>query len=249
MKKIANREYSIFAIRVLKTLILSTLLPFLFPATVLSDVIVHDIISVKGEKVMLTAETKGKLFAKGGEVVEFFVDGKSIGKNLSGGDGFAFREFMPSKTGRYQITAKSGRDEGNGLLLSLKKGDRIIFVDVEGSLFEGLFSKNPKTGSQKIIKKISKRSPVVFLKTGLLGTKAIKSWLKENRFMDLPVIPWRQGAIFDEIKERGLRIKAIIGSQSVIESARAYKPKSFSFEEVEDAEEVKDWEELGKKLK
>jgi len=234
--------------RVLKTLILSTLLPFLFPATVLSDLIVHDMISVKSEKVMLTAETKGKLFAKGGEVVEFFVDGKSIGRSLSGGDGFAFREFMPSKTGRYQITVKSGRDEGNGLLLTLKKGDRIIFVDVEDSLFEGLFSKNPKKDSQKIIKEISKRFPVVFLKTGLLGTKAIKSWLKKNYFMDSPVIQWRQGAIFDEINERGLRIKAIIGSQSVIESAKTYKPKSFSFGDTEDAEEVKDWEEIGKKL-
>lgn len=234
--------------RVLKTLILSTLLPFLFPATVLSDVIIHDMISVKGEKVMLTAETKGKLFAKGGEVVEFFVDGKSIGRSLSGGDGFAFREFMPSKNGRYQITAKSGRDEGNGLLLSLKKGDRIIFVDVEGSLFEGLFSKNPKTGSQKIIKNFSKRFPVVFLKTGLIGTKAIKSWLRENKFVDLPVIPWRQGAIFDETNEKGLKIKAVIGSQSVIESAKTYRHKSFSFEETEDAEEVKDWEEIGRKL-
>src|SRR4030043_45675 len=60
--------------------ILFTILVFLFPATVLSDVIVHDMISVKGEKVMLTAETRGKLFAKGGEVAEFFVDKKSIGK-------------------------------------------------------------------------------------------------------------------------------------------------------------------------
>ncbi len=229
-------------------IVLISLSFFLFPSIVLSDVIVHDMISVKSEKVMLTAETKGKLFAKGGEVVEFFVDGKSIGRSLSGGDGFAFREFMPSKTGRYQITVKSGRDEGNGLILTLKKGDRIIFVDVEDSLFEGLFSKKPKKDSQKIIKEISKRFPVVFLKTGLLGTKAIKSWLKKNYFTDSPVIQWRQGAIFDEINERGLRIKAIIGSQSVIESAKTYKPKSFSFGDTEDAEEVKDWEEIGKKL-
>lgn len=234
--------------KILATLICSALLFFLFPAKVLSDVIVHDMISVKGEKVMLTAETKGKLFAKGGEVVEFFINRKSIGKTLSGGDGFAFREFTPLNTATYQITVKSGADEGNGLLLSFKKGDRIVFVDVEGSLLEGLFSKNPRKGSQKIIKKISKRFPVVFLKTGLLGIKAIKSWLKENKFMDLPVIPWRQGAIFDEISEKGLRIKAIIGGQSVIESAKTYKPKSFSFGETEDAEEVKDWEEIGKKL-
>lgn len=234
--------------RVLVTLICSTFLFCLFPVPVLSDVIVHDMIVLKGEKIMLGVETRGKLLAKGGEVVEFFVNGKSIGKSLSGGDGFAFREFTPQRSGMYQITVKSGKDEGNGLLLSLKKGERIIFVEVEGSLLEGLFSKRPKTGSQRIIKKISSRFPVVFLQTGLFGIKAIKTWLKENGFIDLPVIPWKRGVIFDEINEKGLKIKAIIGSQTVIKSAKAYKPKSFSFEEVENAEEVIDWDEIGKKL-
>ena len=36
---------------------------------------------------------------------------------------------------------------------------------------------------------------------------------------------------------------------SVIESAKELKPKAFSFDEVEGAEEVKDWEEIGKKLR
>jgi hypothetical protein len=234
--------------RILITLIFCILLLYLFPSIVLSDVIVSDMIALRGKEVMLRAETRGKLFPRGGEVVESFVDGKSIGKSLSGGDGFAFKRFTPLKNGLYQINAKSGKDEGNGLLLSLKKGDRIIFVDVEASLLEGPFSKKPKTGSQKIIKKFSSRFPVVFLQTELFDIKTIKTWLKENGFIDLPVIPWRQGMIFDEIKEKGLKIKAVIGNQSVIQSAKRYKPKSFSFEEAEDAEEVKDWEEIGKKL-
>lgn len=234
--------------RILITLIFCILLLYLFPSIVLSDVIVSDMIALRGKEVMLRAETRGKLFPRGGKVVESFVDGKSIGKSLSGGDGFAFRQFTPQKTGIYRITVKSGKDKGNGLLLSLKKGDRIIFVDVEASLLEGPFSKKPKTGSQKIIKKFSSRFPVVFLQTELFDIKTIKTWLKENGFIDLPVIPWRQGMIFDEIKEKGLKIKAVIGNQSVIQSAKRYKPKSFSFEEAEDAEEVKDWEEIGKKL-
>jgi hypothetical protein len=235
--------------RFLVTYICFLLLFCLFPTPVLSDVIVQDMIALKGESVMLSAETKGKLFAKGGEIVEFFVDGKSIGKSLSGGDGLAFRHFNPLKTGLYHVTVTSGKDKGNGLLLSLKKGDRIIFVDVEGSLLEGLFSQKPRYGSQKTIKKISTRFPVVFLQTGLLGIKAIKTWLKENGFIDSPVLPWRQGEIFNEMNEKGLKMKAVIGSQSVIESAKEYKAKLLSFEEVEDAEEVNDWDEIGKKLK
>jgi hypothetical protein len=54
--------------------------------------------------------------------------------------------------------------------------------------------------------------------------------------------------IFREIKDKGLEIKGIVGTQAVIESAKEYKPKAFSFEEVEGAKAVKDWEEIRKKL-
>jgi len=236
---------------VLVSFICSTILLCIFPAIALSDVIVHDMVVPQGEEVMLRAETRGKILSKGGELVEFFVDGKSIGKTLSGGDGFAFRQFTPIKTGLYRITVtvKSGVGEGNGLLLSLKKGTKIVFVDVEGSLLKKPFSKEPKQGSQKAIKEFNRSFPVVFLQTGFIGVKALKTWLKEYKFIELPVIPWKQGALFDDIHEKGFKIKAIIGSGAVIESAKGYKPLAFSFEGVEDAKEVKDWEEIGKKLK
>ena len=54
--------------------------------------------------------------------------------------------------------------------------------------------------------------------------------------------------LFDEANKKGLKIKAIIGRQSVIESAQEYKPQSFSFEEAEDVVVVKDWEEIGEML-
>jgi hypothetical protein len=235
--------------RVLIAFICSIFLFCIFSSVAFSDVIVHDMVVPQGEEVMLRAETKGKLLSKGGELVEFFVDGKSIGKALSGGDGFAFRQLITIKTGLHRITVKSGVGEGNGLLLSLKKGTKIVFVDVEGSLLKKPFSKEPKQGSQKAIKEMYRRFPIVFLQTGLLNVKALKAWLKGNEFMELPVIPWKQGALFDDIHEKGFKIKAIIGSGAVIESAKGYKPLAFSFEGVEDAKEVKDWEEIGKKLK
>ena len=224
------------------------LILLLFPSIAFSEVIAYDMVALKGNEIMLTAETKGKFFKKGGEVVEFFINGKSIGKSLSGGDGYAFKQFLPLKTGMYKITVKSDKEKDNGLLLSLQKGARIVFIDVEGSLIRGVFSMKPETGSQKIIKKISSQHPVIFLQTGLFSTHAIKNWLKENGFIDLPVMPWKEGLIFDEISEKGLKIKAVIGSSQVIDSARAYKPKAFSFGEADDAEEVSDWEEIGKKI-
>jgi hypothetical protein len=224
------------------------ILSFLLPSTVLSDIIIHDIVAPAGKEVMLKAEVKGKLFRKGGELVEFFINGKSIGKSLSGGDGFAFKQFFPSKTGKYQIKAMVNKEEGRGLLISLRRNSRIIFVDVEGGLLER-FSDKPRQGSQKAIRAIQKRFPVVLLQTGLLNIKSIKTWLKKNEFPELPLIPWGQGAVFTELVEEGFKLRAVIGSSDVIESAREYKPLAFSFEEVEDAVEVKDWEEIRKKLK
>ncbi len=219
-----------------------------FPASALSRVTVYDTVVIEGQKVMLRAETSGKLFRKGGELVEFFVDGQSIGKTLSGGDGVAFKQFTSIKTGLRQISVRSDKDEDTGLLLSLKRGASIVFVDVEGSLLEGLLSWEPKHGSQKVIKEIHKMFSIVYLQTSVVGLRAVKVWIEENEFEKLPVVPWRQGAIFNEIAEKGLRIKAIIGGPKVIESAKEYKPLAFSFEASEYAENVKDWEEISNKI-
>ncbi|HYA12027.1 MAG TPA: hypothetical protein VEF37_03495 [Thermodesulfovibrionales bacterium] len=220
----------------------------IFPTIALSDVIVHDMVVPTNKKVLLKAEVKGKLFSKGGEVVEFFVNEKSIGKSLSGGDGFAFKQFTPLKTGMYSIKARAGKEEGKGLLSSLKKGAKIVFIDVEGSLLER-FSQEPKKGSQEVIKGINKKYPVVFLQTGALSSKAIKKLLKRNKFVISPVIFWDQGVVFNEIIEQGFKIKAVIGGPYVIESAKDFKPLAFSFVDVEGSVEVKDWKEIGKKLR
>lgn len=235
--------------KVLTLTVLSIFLSLLHPETVSSEIIVHDMIAPKGKEVMIAVETKGKLFRRGGEIVEILVDQKSLGKSLSGGDGFAYRLFTPLKAGHYRVTARSEKEEGAGLLLSLRKGERIVFIDVEGSVLEGIFEVRPKKGSQETIQNLSIKFPLVFLQTGILGLDAMKKWLKDNGFKELPVIPWRQGMIFQEIKEMGLNVRAVIGNPAVIESAKEYRPKAFSFKEVEGAIEVKDWAEIGQKLK
>ncbi|HID30978.1 MAG TPA: hypothetical protein EYP19_13390 [Desulfobacterales bacterium] len=221
----------------------------LFPTSALSRVIVDDMVALKGQKVMLRAETRGKLFSKGGEIVEFFVDMKSIGKTLSGGDGVAFKAFTPAKKGLYQMSVHSGGGKDTGSLLSLEKGSRIVFVDIAGCLFESAFSREPKEGSQKAIEELHRKFPIVYLQRGFFSVKAVRAWLEENEFIELPVLPWEGGTIFDEIVEKDIEIKAIIGSPKVIESAREHRPRAFSFEAVEDAVWVGDWDEIRKELK
>ena len=221
----------------------------IFPTAALSDVIVYDIVALKGKEVMLKAETRGTLLSKSGEIVEFIVNGKSIGKNLSGIDGFAVKRYVPVKAGLNKILVKSGDDKESGLLLALDAKAKIVFIDVEGSLLEGPFVIAAKPGSRKAIEKICKRFPIVYLQKGFINVKAVRSWLKKNDFPDAPVLPWSGGAVFDEFKEKDLKIKAIIGGPDVIQSAESYKPRAFSFDSVEDAEDVENWEEIEKKLK
>jgi hypothetical protein len=214
-----------------------------------AEVIIHDLVVRTNKEVMLEAETRGRFFRRGGEPVTFLVEGKPAGKTLSGGDGFAYQSFVPHKTGLLKIKARSAQEEGYGLLLSLKKGSGIVFVDVEGTLFKGRFSNEPREGSRKAVEVISRKLPVVYLRTGLISSVALKAWLKDHEFPELPVIPWDQGRVFDEISEKGFTIRALVAGPDVIESSKKYKPHAFSFEDTDDPEEVKDWEEIRKKLR
>jgi len=235
--------------RILSAFILSVSLFGICPDAALSRVLVYDGVALKGQEVMLRAETRGTLLSKGGEVVEFTVDGRSIGKNLSGTDGFAVKGFIPARTGLYKISVRSGDDKDSGILLALERKTRIVFIDVAGSLLEGPFGEKEKPESRKAITKIKKRFPIVFLQKGLLSVEAVRSWLKKNNFPVAPVLPWDQGDVFREIRERDLHIKAIVGGPEVIESAQMYKPLVFSFDSVEDAEVVENWGEIEKKLR
>ena len=235
--------------RMLLSLVWFVVVSGAFPDKAQSGVIVFDTIAPKGEKVILRAETRGRIFSRGGQLVEFFIDGKSLGKTLSGGDGVAFKPFLPLHEGLYQISGVSGEEEHEGLLLALRKGSGIVFIDVEGSLWEGFISRKPRHESRTAVETIYEKFPIAFLQTGFLGLQACKTWLEENEFPDGPVVPWREGAIFDEIVEDDLKIKAIIAAPKVIESAQAHKPLSFCFQQVDHAEWVKDWEEISDRLK
>jgi len=220
----------------------------LIPEVALCRVIVHDDIVVKGHKVMLKAETRGRLFAEGGQVVEFFVEEDTIGKTLSGGDGVAYKKFVAEAPGLHRIRAKSGDDTGEGRLLCLEKGEDIVFVDIEGALLAKGLSMEPRPGAQKAMAAVSAKFPVVLLQTGFLGKRVVESWVKEKDFPRLLVYPWRQGAVFDEIVKKGLTIKAVIASPKVIESAQSHNPLSFCFETAEKTNKVTNWGDVTKAL-
>ena len=201
-------------------LFLAVLLP---PAGALAEVAVDDMVTPVGQEVFLRAETKSGFFSRGGSLVEFFIDGRSAGKKLSGGDGVAYLPFVPARTGLHKIKVRSGADEDQGLLLVVQRSTQLVLIDVEGSLREpSSFALKPRSGSVQAVKRINRQYPVVFLWTGFVGFGAAKSWLKESGFPDAPLLSWSRGEVLDAIRERHLKIRAVIGKPDVIQAAKEH---------------------------
>ena len=90
---------------------------------------------------------------------------------------------------------------------------------------------------------------MVFLWTGFVGFGAAKSWLKESGFPEAPLLSWSRGEVLDAMGERHLKIRAVIGKPDVIQAAKGYTSRVFSFEAKDDAEAVSDWNEVVKKVR
>jgi hypothetical protein len=214
-----------------------------------ADVYIFDAVAVQGEEVRLKAETRGTLFIKGGELVEFFVDDASLGKNLSGGDGAAYRFHKASRPGLKNIRAVSRNKAGYGFLLVLKPGAGFVAVDVEGALLLEGFMSPGRPDSRKAVESLAKRYPLIYLQSGETNLKAVRYWLQQNEYADAPLLPLDGGTVFDALAKKGLKIRAVIGGPAVIEHAARHKAQAFSFEPVKGTVRLKSWKELEEKLK
>ena len=225
------------------------LLVLAVPAPAHAEIFVNDAVALRGEEVLIKAETKSGYFAKGGKIVEFSVNGKPIGSVLSGGDSIAYKIFRTGRPGIYAVVARCGKDTGSGVVMVLKKGSGLVFVDIEGSLLATPFAKKPIKISREVIRKIMNSYSVVYLHTGNIGISAVREWLRQNRFPVSAVMSWQMGDIFAALNKKGIKIKAVIGSQAVIDSAETYKPESFGFDEEDSSKNLKAWQNIEKKLR
>ena len=120
---------------------------FILPsAQGMSAVIAYDNVTTVGTPVFLKVLTKGVIFPDGGRLVEFFLDEKSLGKNLTGGDGYGYRKHTPKRPGLMKLNVRSKGESGSGWLLVAKKRENVVFIEIERgfkdaalSLILGLF--------------------------------------------------------------------------------------------------------------
>jgi hypothetical protein len=138
---------------------------------------------------------------------------------------------------------------GTGFLLVLKPGAGVVAVDVEGALLLEGFMSPGRPDSRKVLESIAKRHPLIYMQSGETNLKAVRYWVQKNEYADAPLLPWDDGAVFDALAKKGLKIRAVIGGPAVIESAIKHRPQAFSFTPVKGAARLKSWKELEGQLK
>ncbi len=233
--------------RALFTLFTNFFLFFIFSTVVYAGVVVYDGVTAANKVVKLKALTKGKFFPEGGRLVEFYLEGKHIDTNLSGGDGYALLEYLPVSFGIKKLKVKAGTDTDEGVLLITEKNDRVFLIEMEGILYESPFPLQPIKGSKEALQKLSKKFKIVYLTT-TIGVKESRKWLKENGFPTSAVLKWRGNSLLDELQEQGVKPYAVIGSPAVVSECKENIKKRFTFEDTEEGVMVKDWKELLKRL-
>ncbi len=220
------------------------LLAGLSPA--LAEVRVSDQVSTVGTPVMLSARTGGRFFPKGGELVEFSVDGKDLGKRLSGGDGYAFFEYRPKKGGLFVIKARAGKDSDKGLLLVTERRDAVVLVQIEAGAMESIFTQRVRKGADEALALIQKKHPLIYITS--LPAEIMTERILKKAGLPLSVILEWDTDLPDRLKELGITVKAAITSVQLLKEMGEYGWKVFTFEESEDDAQVNDWNEILKHL-
>ncbi|MBI3812160.1 MAG: hypothetical protein HY283_08150 [Nitrospirae bacterium] len=175
------------------------------------SIIPFDQLAQPNQSVRLAARlvTGGLSFVRrpiSGERIEFMLEGRSLGRTLTGGDGMAVKSFAPSKPGLYIITVRlveNPRYEADPAELYIacrKVSDPILPVALSSVQTPGNptaipFSAAPSSEAMpeaaKILSKLSKRYQLVYIDTGdeTIGPD-VKDWLARRDFPPAPLFVW-----------------------------------------------------------
>ena len=207
------------------------------------EIIVYDQVTTVSAPVYLKVLTKGRFFADGGRLVEFFLDDNSIGKNLTGGDGYGYRKYTPKRQGIIKVQARSKGESGSGLLLVMKKKEKVIFIEIEGGFKDAFISEIAAGASRRAVERLLKKYRVIYL-CRYTGLGMAREWLDEHEFPEAPVLRWQGAKMFTALEEKDIRLYAIIGSAGVVTEAEKHIEKRYSFDQTQKGQTVKDWEEI-----
>jgi hypothetical protein len=213
----------------------------------LGAVIVYDRVTTVGTPVYLKVLTKGRIFADGGRLVEFYLDDKSLGKNLTGGDGYGYLKYTPRRKGIIKVRATSQGESDAGFVLVMKKSEKAVLIEIEDGFKDAFISDIAAGASRQAVKQLLKKYRVIYL-SRYAGIRMARSALDEMEFPDAPVLRWQGEQTLNALKEKGVNLYAIIGPASVINIAADHIKKRYTFDQNQKEQTVKDWQEVMKRL-
>ena len=186
-----------------------------------AELIASDVLAQPKQTVLLSARlVKTRFFMQtglGGEPVEFLVDGRSIGQAMTGGDGWARKEFVPKKKGVLEFTvrlAHGKRVKAQSYTAMIGSADRtrpIVLVELAATMMHvekpkfGPFDlsafgqthgslPNPMPGASDALTDVSKRAALLYLFVGSASQSPdVHEWLAEHAFPSGPVFMLRPG--------------------------------------------------------
>ena len=220
---------------------------YTFASTSSAHVVVFDRVTTLGTPVRLIVLSKGKLFSKGGQMVDIFIDNEKLKQVLTGGDGYGYLNYIPKHPGLERITAKSGLGEGSGLILILEKHEKAVLIELGSGFKDSLLSEEARSESQSVIKGLSRQFKIIYLIRHISGTLP-KKWLKKENFPESVVIRWKGAQTLEALKVNGVNLYAIIGSATLMSPSVKYIENRYCFEKTKDGKTVANWKEIEKLL-
>ncbi len=211
------------------------------------EVVVFDGVTTVQTPIRIKVLTKGRFFAKGGRLVDLYLDDKHLKQILTGGDGYGFFKIIPADSGVKEIRARSDAKTASGRILVMTKSEKAIVIDVEGAFRDTIFSEELREDSQKVVSALGKNYRIIYM-SSFVGKGISHKWLKMEDFPESVILRWQGKNTFKSLEKRGVSMYAVIGSAAVISAARKYIENRYTFERSKDGKMVKNWDEILKLL-
>ena len=210
-------------------------------------VVVFDRVTLVDQPVQLAVRTKGRLFPRGGELVELYAGDTFLKRVLTGGDGYGYLTYTPQEAGLHDVGAVYENTRESGLLLVMSPGQQAILVDVETALRESLFAAGARDGSRRALEALNRVYQVIYI-YGITGLTLTRQWLRANELPPSAALPWQDGNLANRLQRRGIRLFALIGSPAQISAAGKSIEHRFSFEKTDDGRRIDGWTDLFRAL-
>lgn len=209
----------------------------------LGEVVVFDGVTTVQTPTRIKVLTKGLIFAKGGRLVDIYLDDQLLKRILTGADGYGFLKYIPTEPGFKNISARSGTTASSGLILVMRKNEKAVVIDVEGAFKDAIFSETLRANSRKALRALSKDYTLIYL-SRIVGKGISRSWLEKEDFPESVILRWQGPDTFKSLIKRGVNLYALIGSADVMSAAKPHVALRYTFEQSRDAKRVEDWDEI-----